>query len=328
MPDLILKCEVCQSLIDEEDLFCANCGTEAPRRAEKEAAGRDVSRQATHNFRCNGCGASMSYDAASKTLRCPFCGSEDMARRPDAKVLSPRHVVPLKLARAEAIEAMRRFLGRGFFRPGDLSRSAAVVEMTAVYVPYWVFQADTHTDWTADTSQTPITARGDWRPLAGEHQGHYAGLLIGASGALSPAETDAIRPFDLTAGKPPEEVDLDNVTVEQFSLQRKYARPLARRGLEQRESQEVADRYVPGRARNVHVNVRIEKMSSEPILLPVWIMAYRYRDRLFRFLVNAQTGKATGQAPTSIAKVLGLVGLAVAAVLLLLICGGILGVGR
>ena len=30
--------------------------------------------------------------------------------------------------------------------------------MQAVYVPYWVFAAETHTFWTADTSQTPAGA--------------------------------------------------------------------------------------------------------------------------------------------------------------------------
>jgi len=32
-------------------------------------------------------------------------------------------------------------------------------------------------------------------------------------------------------------------------------------------------------------------------------MAYRYRDQLYRFLVNGQTGRVTGQAPVSWKKV-------------------------
>ncbi|MFH1921330.1 MAG: hypothetical protein ABIP48_15805, partial [Planctomycetota bacterium] len=293
MSDLIAKCEVCNSLLDEEDLFCANCGTEAPKRQERPGTPADTARVAKHNFECAGCGASMSYDAAASALECPFCGSVEMHEKADAKILAPNRVVPFKLDQEEADAAMRGWLGRGFWRPGDLARAASVVKMAPVYVPYWVFQATTHTYWTADTSQTPFGARGDWRPLSGEHRGSYLGLLIGASGALTPGETSAICPFDLAEGKPPDDVDLENVTVEQFSLPRKYARPLARQGLEQSEAQACESAYVPPKARNVHVNVRIESMSSEPVLLPVWIMAYRYRDRLFRFLLNGQTGRAT-----------------------------------
>jgi predicted RNA-binding Zn-ribbon protein involved in translation (DUF1610 family) len=304
MSELLAKCEVCGSLLDEEDLFCANCGTESPRRKAEPEPQTDSSRLATHNFECSGCGASMSYDARAGSLRCPFCGSVDMVPQQDAKILSPRRVVPFRLGREEAVAAMRRWLGRGFFRPHGLSQQASVVQMQPVYVPYWVFQATTHTYSTADTDRTPPGAQGDWYPLAGEHHGRYENLLIGASRALSPAETSKICPFNLAEGVAPEQIDLENVTVEQFSVPRKYARPLARGALEQLEVQAADDEYVPGRSRNVHANVRIESMSSEPVLLPVWIMAYRYGDRVYRFLVNGQSGQATGQAPVSWLKIL------------------------
>jgi hypothetical protein len=200
--------------------------------------------------------------------------------------------------------------------------------LNAVYVPYWVFQASTHTFWTADTSQTPFGARGNWYPLSGEHHGSYAGLLVGASGALTPGETSALCPYDLSEAVPPEQVELRNATVEQFGVPRKYARPLARQGLESLESQEIGTRYVPGRSRNLRVNTRIEGLSSEPMLLPVWIMAYRYKDRVFRFLVNGQTGRATGQKPTSAKKIAVAVAIGVAAIILVLLfvlaCSGVL----
>jgi len=152
--------------------------------------------------------------------------------------------------------------------------------------------------------------------------------LIGASRALQPGETSKICPFDLEAGVLPEEVDLEHATVEQFSMPRKYARPLARSLVEKLETKTCAGRYVPGRSRNVHANVRIESMSSEPVLLPVWIMAYRYKDRLYRFLVNGQTGRATGLAPFAWWKAAAVAGIVVlAAMLAVLLCSGVLAAG-
>lgn len=318
---MISKCEVCQSLVDEEELFCPNCGTEAPK--SPEARPTDANRLATYNFTCSGCGASMSYDASAQGLRCPFCGSVDMVAQADARILAPQGVVPFRLSREQAIQTMRKWLTRGFWRPGDLARQAAVVTMTPVFVPFWVFQAQTHTFWTADTSHTPPGARADWYPLTGEHHGHYDGLLVGASGVLTPLETTEIGPFDLSAAVAPDQVDLENITVEQFSLPRKYARPLARGGLEQAETA-ACQADVPGRARNVHVNVLVEGMASQPVLLPVWIMAYRFRDRVYRFLVNGQTGRSTGQAPTSWAKILVAALALLAAIILLALVAGAL----
>jgi hypothetical protein len=319
MADLLQKCSVCLALVDEEDLFCANCGTEAPSRQQVAAGEAETFR---HNFECQGCGASMSYDASAQTLRCPFCGSSRLESKPDAKSLPPARVVPLGIGRDSAEATMRRWLGRGFWRPGDLAERAAVTTMTAVYVPYWVFTAKTFTYWTADSSQTPFGASGDWVPMSGEHRGSYAGLLVGASSVLTPGETSALCPFDLGRAVPTNQVDMENVIVEQFLVQRKYARPLARQGLEDLERAACAQ-YVPGQNRNLQVNVRLEGLSSEPVLLPVWVMAYRYQDQVFRFLINGQTGKATGQAPSSWKKIVVAILIAILILLMLLGCLGV-----
>jgi hypothetical protein len=313
MSDLLEKCSVCGALLDEEDLFCANCGTEAPHHE------RQTQRQAStlrHNFECRGCGASMSWDASARALRCPFCGSTDLDEQKDAKALAPNRVVPFAFDRDRAQTILRQWLGQGFWRPGDLAATASIDEMKPVYVPYWVFDATTHTYWTADSSSTPPGARGNWYPMTGEHHGRYAGVLIGASSALTPHETASLCPFDLSQGRRPDDVDLDNAIVEQFRVQRKYARPLARQGLEDLERQACAQ-YVPGSNRNLKVNVRLENLTSEPVLVPVWIMAYRYRESVYRFLINGQTGQAWGQAPFSWIKVTVAVLLALLAMLII-----------
>ena len=321
MSDLLTKCTVCQALLDEEDLFCANCGTESPDHKAQQSQATLV---ATHNFECQGCGASMSYDASAQTLRCPFCGSDKLSEQKDVKVLRPHWVVPFAIEQNDALARMRQWLGSSFWRPGDLARTAEVTKLTQVYVPYWVFAARVFTYWTADSSQTPFGARGDWFPLAGQNQASYQGLLVGASSVLTPAETSALCPFELSAGIPPDQVDLENVVYEQFRVQRKYARPLAQAGLEAQE-RETCRKYVPGNCRNLHVNVRVEGLTGEPVLLPVWIMAYRYKDQIHRFLVNGQTGQCTGTAPTSYAKIAGVIGIVIAVIAAIVVCMGIIG---
>jgi predicted RNA-binding Zn-ribbon protein involved in translation (DUF1610 family) len=321
MPDVITKCTVCGAMLDEEDLFCPNCGTEAPVNDAKGATGdgnKPAAHLSTFNFTCRGCGASMSYDASAQTLRCPFCGSEQLEKKPDEKEIAPDAVVPFVISREQAVATMRVWLGQGFWRPGDLAAEAAVVKMTPIYVPYWAFDAQTHTYWTADSSQTPAGARANWFPVGGQHDGEYSGLLVGASAALTPAETNALCPFDLSADVAPQKIDLANITTERFTVQRKYARPLAQQGLESLEAK-ACGQYVPGNSRNLKVNVRMMNLASRPILVPVWIMAYRYRDQVFRFLANGQTGRAAGQAPLSYRKIGAAVAIAVVVVLIILL---------
>jgi hypothetical protein len=103
---------------------------------------------------------------------------------------------------------------------------------------------------------------------------------------------------------------------------------LARQGLESLEAAVCQQRYVPGRCRNMKVNVLLEGLASEPALLPVWIMAYRYRDQVFRFLLNGQTGKASGHAPISYRKIFAVIGIVLAVLAAMFLCMGVAALAR
>ena len=52
-------------------------------------------------------------------------------------------------------------------------------------------------------------------------------------------------------------------------------------------------------------------MNSDLILLPIFLRSYRYRDRLYRTLINGQTGEIVGEKPISTGRIALVVGLAV-----------------
>lgn len=297
--ELTDRCNICHCYMDSEDLFCANCGTENPR---PENCNDKLDHQASHHsFSCDSCGASMSYDASAQALRCPFCGSTSMKKREGARSVVPQGVVLFDVDQARAESILREWLGQGFWRPSDAARASEIGEMTAVYIPYWVFEAKTKTRWTADSSVTPAGSRGTWYPVAGNNRADYQGVLIAGSSVLTHAETESIAPFRLADLVKPDQVDLEHAIFEEFLVPRKLARPRARAAVEWLEQAACAAK-VPGRNRNLRVNVQFSSMRGQPMLLPVWILAYRYKGKVNRVLVNGQTGKIAGTAPFSYAK--------------------------
>jgi len=48
--------------------------------------------------------------------------------------------------------------------------------------------------------------------------------------------------------------------------------------------------------------------------LPIWISAYRYKEKVYRFLVNARTGEVQGERPWSWAKIALLVAAIIAGI--------------
>ncbi|XZE35161.1 hypothetical protein SH501x_000646 [Pirellulaceae bacterium SH501] len=316
------RCLVCRSFLDEEDLFCCNCGTENPTGVDSFGTGIAADRGSKSttevlSFQCSQCGASMSYDPSARQLRCPFCGSESMQSRPDAKTLKPHVVVPFQVDQSQVESMIRDWLRTGFWRPNDAAEASVISKVTPVYVPFWVFSADVETAWTADSSSVPAGARGNWRPVSGTSHRRYDSILVGASGILTPMEVQEIAPFDLSDGVSPEKIDLVHAIVEEFRVTKRDARAMARATIDRIVADEVRTR-VSGSTRNIHVNNRVQAMSSLPALLPVWIMAYHYKEKPFRVLVNGQTREVYGIAPFSNAKLALVIVLIFAAILLII----------
>ena len=65
------------------------------------------------------------------------------------------------------------------------------------------------------------------------------------------------------------------------------------------------------------VNTQYNDITFKHLLLPVWISAYRYREKVFRFLVNARSGEVQGERPYSVWKILIVILAAILAVILI-----------
>src|SRR4030095_7673361 len=63
-------------------------------------------------------------------------------------------------------------------------------------------------------------------------------------------------------------------------------------------------RDVPGDThRNLSISNTFSAVTFKHVLLPLWIAAYRYKKKVYRFLVNGQTGEVVGKAPWSWVKI-------------------------
>ena len=59
-------------------------------------------------------------------------------------------------------------------------------------------------------------------------------------------------------------------------------------------------RFLPGdTSRDVQVQTTFDHVNSDLCLLPVYVLSYQYGGKLYRFLVNGQTGKWWGEKPVS-----------------------------
>ena len=126
-------------------------------------------------------------------------------------------------------------------------------------------------------------------------------VLVLASQALPRSYTDALEPWDLSSLEPYNPEYLAGFRAEAYTVDLKEAFVEAREAMDRQILRDVRFDIGGDRQQVEHVETRISDVTFKHILLPVWISAYRFKDKLFRFLVNARTGEVQGDRPLPIA---------------------------
>ena len=122
---------------------------------------------------------------------------------------------------------------------------------------------------------------------------------MSGSKSLAQKEADQIKPYQLPAIKRYEPYFLAGWLCEEYSIPHQDALGTCQEVFLQREHSNVSA-FMPGDThRNLEVNTWFSYIHSDLCLLPAYVWSYRYRDELYRFVVNGQTGRVTGQKPVS-----------------------------
>jgi len=225
-----------------------------------------------------------------------------------------------------AFQALRAWLGTlGFFRPSDLAREASLQSMRALWWAGWAVNVSAFVSWTADSDAGAI--RSAWAPHAGQTPLRFDNLIVSASRGLAHKEAARLAPsYDLRYAHP-QPYGPPGAVVESFELQRSAARRVVGDAIRATAQARVMQGAIPGsRFRNVHIDVLMRGLSTSRMALPAYILAYRYRGKVYRAIVHGQDVRNVfGDAPYSIAKIALVVVAALAVLgLLLLIVGVVL----
>jgi hypothetical protein len=310
-------CSRCEGPIERGDLRCAICGMASPAAPGERQAG--VTAQV---FRCRGCGAAMAYDAKARAPACPCCASvlelENLEDPPE----QVETFLPFTVKPQEAREALRRWLASlGWFRPGDLVSASRVDALKPLLFVAWVVDGDVLLSWTADSNVGGRKA--SWAPHSGETELAFDQLVVSASRGLAQDEVEALAPSYRVATGRDAPAPLDGLVSEAFDVQRSQARARIVEGIEATAARKVEQGLCPGSShRNVHVSALLRKLVTRRAALPAYVLAYRYKDRLYRAVVSGQDASfVTGKAPWSVAKLalVVLAGLAVIATIVALL---------
>jgi hypothetical protein len=242
----------------------------------------------SEHLRCQSCGGSVVYDVAVEGAACLFCGALALAAAPpEEPVPVPDGMIDLAIDRATADAAYRRWAQRSWFYPGALR--ALRVELAPMLLPAWRFAGEVETHW---AGLRRAATRSGKAPVSGQERASLQ-YMVPASGGLGEDELAALQPFHEHAvghWNP----GAEHVPWEPPAVSQERARTRAHQAMAEHHAAEItrAQRLVRCRVSPV-----VHDHDARLLMLPIYIGTFRFRDRPWRFVVNAQTGAVVGKAP-------------------------------
>ena len=268
---------------------------------------------------CTNCGAVFEFDPAIHAGTCPFCDSPIVVDPGLSRQIRPRGLAPFALSEKAARAAMNEWLGRLWFAPNGLQQYARKGRrLSGIYLPYWTFDADTHSRYSGargtyyyvsrtvmrNGKRTTVRERRTrWRSVSGRVARFFDDVLVAASRSLPSRQLRDLAPWDLADLVPYQPEYLAGFRAESYTVALDEGFAEARKQMDRVIERDV--RFdIGGDTQRIHrIETRISDTTFKHVLLPVWVAAYRYRGRSYRFIVNGRTGRVSGERPWSAWKI-------------------------
>lgn len=315
-----------------DSLHCPYCGHVNPiDRAEEAineidfnaildslAAKEEIQESIT--VKCSGCGAESTLDPNIASDDCAFCGAPVVSTGKSIKQIKPKSLLPFHVKRHEARESFRKWLKSLWFAPNALKKIARVEgRLQGMYVPYWTYDSNTITPYRGQRGEyyyvnvsytdskgnrrTRRERRTRWYPAAGTVRNSFDDVLVVASRSLPRKHAMALEPWDLHGLVPYKDDYLSGLKAETYQVDIKEGFVQAKSIMEA-AIRETIKRDIGGDEQRISsMSPQYTDVTFKHILLPMWLSAYRYRDKVYRFLVNARTGEVQGERPWSWVKI-------------------------
>ena len=264
---------------------------------------------------CKSCGAVTIYDALETAAVCPFCGSTHVMPNATENSIAPGAVCPFSVTKDKAGDFFTKWLKKKLFTPGKAKKSAQPEAFQGVYLPYWTFDAHTTNSFTARVGYTRKVRKGDktetvtdWHRVSGVYQEFFDDETVMASKRHVDSGVRQCEPFNFSKLVPYSPQVVAGFAAERYSVGLKDGWVEAQKQIQSKLRSDISQ-YAKGnwkadKVDSLSFSTLYSKITYKYLLVPVWISSFKFKDKVYQFVVNGQTGKVGGKAPVSTFRVI------------------------
>ena len=307
-----MKCPYCDLEMDMESFKSMDEHLEEVHTSEKESSVLNSTEKWQEGdaqlnvFVCNSCGGKLIADENTVATACPYCDNPVVLKERLIGDLKPKLVIPFKLDKKAAKEALNRHIQGKRLLPKVFKDQNHIDEIKGIYVPFWLFDitADANLKYNTESIRMWSDSQYNYREISyysvlREGQLNFTHLPVDGSKKISNTLMESIEPFDFS-----EAVDFQTAYLAGYLADRYDVTA-------EESIDSVEDRAKTSTARVFENTVkgydtlRIEDSSiqlyrnSEAmyVLYPVWFLNTTWNKKRYTFAMNGQTGKFVGDLP-------------------------------
>lgn len=354
----VFPCPACGSDlvfdISEQGMSCGHCGYDEPLAVpeggpeEQDLRTTIEALEARHDgpsaddfegfqeITCNSCGGGVMFSGTLTGTECPYCGSPiqvDAAHQATAK-LGVDGVLSFKIEHDDAGESLKKWIKSLWFAPSEFQKRGVKGEFQGVYLPYWTFDAATANAYRGERGDAYHVTVGSgknrrrvrrvrWSPASGQFKRLFDDVTVAAFRGMPAGLLESVGPWPFAEAAGPNQEMLAGFVTRTYDVDLPDGFSSAKAKIEALLAADAKGRIGGDEQRLHDLRTHYGLLTFKHVLLPVWMLTYRFKEKPYRVIVNGATGRVVGERPWSAWKIAAavLTGLAVAAGIFLFVRG-------
>ena len=304
------KCKFCNSEFTNRDLgrIEALGSSETIKEEEIRPTAQAQPKEEAAMYVCPSCGGKIITTPTTAATFCVYCHSPAIiASRLTEEENRPAYLIPFKLKKEEAVRKLQSLCSKKIFLPKDFKKLAAAGEVSGLYVPYWLFDFDVASSFSARGIKMQSWSDSNYRYTRTDsydviRSGEVLFKNVPADGSLKMDNNlmELLEPFDYSqmldfkmeylSGHFADIYDENINTAAERAFSRVY--PGVKSML-----LNTAREYSSLQGTNHSLGKKDTSYAN--VMLPVWVLMAKFGGKKYVFAMNGQTGKMSGYLPKS-----------------------------
>lgn len=306
-----LTCEYCDNTFDIDTVKAYN-DSETTQQTDnfqwentQKQQWHEAEQQRLRTFQCPSCGGEILTDENTAATFCPFCDNPTIMPSRLSGGLKPDAVLPFKNSKEDAKTAFLNLCKGKPLLPKSFTSEQRVEKITGIYVPFWLYDCDADFDGRYKATRIHRWSDSHYHYTKTDHfllrrnaEARFTGIPMDGSSKMDDTFMESIEPYDYSQLENFDMAYLSGYFADKYDVPSENGEERIRQRVEQTIRDELQGSML-GYATVVPTSrhLDIDHSQARYVLLPVWMLNTKYKDKIYTFAMNGQTGKMTGSFP-------------------------------